>query len=1029
MGRPPSELLQLYLKHIANRSGHAHRIADGVSVSTLDCLSLPEYIVVQTEYCSGIHKQPCSDCQRMLQVARIILDENFCRLRQGFEIVSPTAAYTSDRAITKLLRMPLVAVRIGSQKSGMAFTILMEKFQGTDYKKMALLLNKIGEISRMKSKEQSVDRPFVQMLLGLAQSSRERACLRVAIFKASGMSASKARQEFGFEKMHERTEVVEKSIMEAQRIREAVDELVQTQDKALMKAYGNCDSLDSSDDCSSTDSENEVPQKDFVLSDDMLSSLCSLLVQSEFNWFEFCEKSESYVGSNEHILQKFFEKIPECGFEKHDVMLIEQSHSAYLASATEEYAGQRIQNALNGDIVTDSESDNPNDYVELDPKSERGQLIIAKKRAAIKRKGRRLRAKMIAEKRFFSNKKSKRVSKLLQECPDIGNVIEKYVQDRNIGADAWRRTGVLTFDGNVHLKEKVTYERIRQHLVDVYKRNISFGTVVELCVARNKRRRSAKRYRGIARVTTRRARKGFTIKYNPDLHWSSAFYKGLNNLQYKDGCNAVLINRDDASGFRLDTLTTCKQHPSPAVQGQDILTTRTDYVNKYRSIIQTTSYNFSATNTTTEMCVGVVKAEPLHYKNPAQHAADLEILQDKEELSCIFFQNSQPKPFDCIRVDGASDEGPSHEEVQFWWTARHMFQNKIATLITTRSSGASYLNRVELQNGCLALAHSNTFIPSTLGGSCMDPQTGKVSENKLKENLSLAIDAYICRVNKAPCGDTYIHLYKGPPSDEYQSKRAKLTKFLKSKTGREELRNESPDIYEYFKNVWNVRNNHMVKGLPKYIFFLLCCYKPDCMHPRCIQGKEPNTPDTWYPEGPSLLCLPLPKPDPCRPWGGTCSSCKDFCAGHYSSPSYTDVTDKEALEQVALPPSVVLNKFFVDLKGSPASDDQIETVAKKALLPTEEVKIWLDHLSTVAENRKRGAVKAAETRRRKQQSASNTDDRYFCGTCGIEYQEEMRNIDFWICCDNCHKWYCCTCEFLNSPPTTEVYKCLQCCHH
>ena len=45
---------------------------------------------------------------------------------------------------------------------------------------------------------------------------------------------------------------------------------------------------------------------------------------------------------------------------------------------------------------------------------------------------------------------------------------------------------------------------------------------------------------------------------------------------------------------------------SPAVQGQDITTTRTDYVNKYPSIIQITSYNFTGTQTTAERCVGVV---------------------------------------------------------------------------------------------------------------------------------------------------------------------------------------------------------------------------------------------------------------------------------------------------------------------------------------------------------------------------------------------------------------------------------------
>ena len=181
-----------------------------------------------------------------------------------------------------------------------------------------------------------------------------------------------------------------------------------------------------------------------------------------------------------------------------------------------------------------------------------------------------------------------------------------------MGADKWQRTGVLTFDGNANIKEKVTYRKIQEHLKEVYGRHFVYGTVVELCVARNKHHRSAKRYRGLANVTSRRARKGFTLKYNPDTHWSAAFYKALGQIQYIDGRNMLNINRDDATGFLLDTLTTCRQYSNPTLRGKEILSTRTDFVNKHP---QTTSYNFSRTSTTSEVCVGVVKAAPIHKKN------------------------------------------------------------------------------------------------------------------------------------------------------------------------------------------------------------------------------------------------------------------------------------------------------------------------------------------------------------------------------------------------------------------------------
>ena len=58
------------------------------------------------------------------------------------------------------------------------------------------------------------------------------------------------------------------------------------------------------------------------------------------------------------------------------------------------------------------------------------------------------------------------------------------------------------------------------------------------------------------------------------------------------------------------------------------------------------------------------------------------LLQERPEFQSTFYDaSSQPKQVDCIRVDGSSDEGSSHEEVQYWWTKRH-YKGKVATLAT-----------------------------------------------------------------------------------------------------------------------------------------------------------------------------------------------------------------------------------------------------------------------------------------------------------------------------------------------------------
>ena len=194
---------------------------------------------------------------------------------------------------------------------------------------------------------------------------------------------------------------------------------------------------------------------------------------------------------------------------------------------------------------------------------------------------------------------------------------------------------------------------------------------------------SAKRYKGVAAITTRRARKGFEVNYNPDHHWSCGFYRGLDILQYTDGRGKTNLNRDDCSVFRLDAMTS-SQHPLPCVSGSAPLTTKTDYTNKYPSNLQTTSYNFTGSKTTNEVCAGIVKAQPVHSKNPAQHYADLCFLETVDNVSV---SHALKGSVECVRVDGGVDEGPGHEEVQLFWTKRHLEKPTRMQLITSRDRG------------------------------------------------------------------------------------------------------------------------------------------------------------------------------------------------------------------------------------------------------------------------------------------------------------------------------------------------------
>ena len=672
-------------------------------------------------------------------------------------------------------------------------------------------------------------------------------------------------------------------------------------------------------------------------------------------------------------------------------------------------------------IVSDSEVEDPEDYLEKN--KERLKIVVARRREAIKRRGRYLKAKKLAEQKFLARRQCKRTDSIIHRYPDIGKVIEDFVEQRNIGADAWRRTGVLTFDGNTSVGKKVTFRRIQQHLQQVYNQSFSYGTVVQLCVPRNLRRKSAKLYKSVARVTCRRARKGFEMKYNPDRHWSAALYRNLNKVQYKDGRNIVNINRDDAAGYRLDTMTTHSLHRTHVVDHKQALTTHTDYVNRYPSILQTTSYNFSRTENTEEMCAGIVKSSGIFPKNPAQHACDLQMLQHTTEFSSMFVNpvTGEQKMIECIRVDGASDEGPSHEEVQFYWTERHLERNLYATIVSARCSGSSYLNRVELQNGCLALGHANLFIPSTLSGSNMDPRTGRVNLEQYKKNMDLATEVYINRVNDSPCGGTAIKLYKGADSSDHQKRRPLLLKFLKgSKQDKRHLEQEHKQLYDYFCKIWKLRSDHMVKEYPvNYLFCLFaCCGTSMCIHPLC-QHHDINM--VWYQGGPLVKHIPLPICDKNRPWGNPdCAECKGVCGGHFLK----DVFESDSSPMVQ-PPSVILKKAFQSLKGALPTSEQIKKLAEECLLPIEEVTMWMDHLKQIANNRKRGAMKAAETRKKKKAAQTEV---VCCVVCHSPYVNFTEQVENWIQCDSCDSWTHFSCVgIVESDKLPDAFYCSLCC--
>ena len=743
-------------------------VDDYTDVSKLEGFTLEKYIFVREKLCETEHAPNCTTCAGLISVAKHISENDFMRLSTALHMTSPGVNYKSKDAKRKLLQMPLAALQIWQRKGNVIFLVS----KNNNLTLARSMLTRV-DCKDSEGEENYMTKTCVKELLKAAESDAERERITFAITQASGHSNTKLRELYGFEDLKKRKERVENALREPKEVREALENIASIQEKALLRSFGIKFESDSFTD--DDESEIDTDNTDCFLDSETTSNIienpdnviighapCSIYNQTNtlsiynnldqvveilrschLNWFECVEIIKEKMGDPtkelvHQFLKNLSEQIDQLKLNEHEQCLIKQSKQAFDAREKDE---SNISDVEEENIESEIEEDYVDWGATHDPLQDEGKEVIAKKVKSYRLKSKRKAARKIAEARFLRQKCKKSVGKILRECPDIGETIESFGRNAGVGADSWRGTGLLTFDRNRKLKKKATFAGIKEHVQKVYKRKFGYGTVVQLCVARNKRRQSAKRYKAVANVISRRARKGFTLRFNPDRHWSAALYRRLDALQLKDGTDILNINRDDQAGFRLDTLSTHSKHATLCIAEEQPLTTKTDYVNSYPSTLQTTSYNFSGTETTSEVCAGIVKAVPLHSKNPAQHAHDLNVIEAYDEIKPVFFNpvTGNRKSKICVRVDGGHDEGPAHQEVQFWCTNYHLRTASRTLILTTRESGSHNRNyRVELQNGCLAVAH-------TLNGSCLQSSNGKVNEDKLKENLSDAIDVYISR--------------------------------------------------------------------------------------------------------------------------------------------------------------------------------------------------------------------------------------------------------------------------------------------
>jgi hypothetical protein len=857
----------------------------------------------------------------------------------------PGSSYKAAHAKRKLKGMPIVILNITTSNVS-SENVVIPYEPGINYESVLMLVERL--LPPNVNPNAAITKEKLKALLEMSTTRADRQILLYGIAKAGGMSASRVRAAYGIENFNHKATRVEDALEQMVQIQEACYQLAQIRFEAELEAAGlpAVDLLDEDDDDTDLDEGSEK-----CLSDGL----------------------------------NFWSEGVEVGIENQTVISVEATNIVRIPdNASDGINDVENNNNVREDVletVSDDIDEIPDmDWTEVTTMDDlQFELNVEKMKRRLRERAQREILHHKAEERFLKRKIGVRTKRIIQRHPDIGAVMEKLCSDAGLGANKWRSTSSITMSTNVSVNKGMTYLRLVELLRKYYKDdNISYGTVVELCVPRNCHRSCAKRYAGVANIVTRRTRKGWEERVNIDRHWSRALYRGLDYLQYQDDSEFELFNRDDAAAFKLDTCATSRHRPTPMLRFDVDLTPRTDY-SEGKNTIQVSTYNFTKTGTRSELAAGMVKAPRIHPKCPATHMADLEKIRKHPHFKPVFHKGPNwqyEKPGVCVRLDRGSDENLTFMEVKFLWTEYTVRHSKTFLLLTSRAAGDSYLNRAELQNGQYGLSNANTFIPSQVLMSNKNRETGKEEKWRVQANLEKAIEIYIKRNEALVFNRTEVKFLTIDTKlqEKYTLRRDRLKNFLTKinmshkSYSKWKASQDHPEEIKEWEDIMNIMKRHEHYQQCPHVFYLGCCFIPECPHPVC-KAADGSLP-LWYPTGPAVSTILWPMRDN-EVSGENCKSgeCQNIghCYGHYMQPEQILQTNVTYKAEDMLPPSKILDREFAqDIKaGTFPSERRIEELAHLVCLTIDEIKYYFNHVCEKAAHYAHGQKVARENRSHK----------------------------------------------------------------
>lgn len=187
-----------YSKYLPCTLSNVARTKDGIYYSLITDLTLKEFIVAREDHCERNHLVSCKECTNLTDAAKQIDDSGIVPLRSLFasHFLSPGAKYKSDKAIRRILQLPVAIFPLELQK-GQKKLFVTEVNTAVNYEKLGEFLRTVSVSTDCNTQFPIISRETLKIVCDLASSEKDKRLIKYALSCGGNMSREAAKKKYG----------------------------------------------------------------------------------------------------------------------------------------------------------------------------------------------------------------------------------------------------------------------------------------------------------------------------------------------------------------------------------------------------------------------------------------------------------------------------------------------------------------------------------------------------------------------------------------------------------------------------------------------------------------------------------------------------------------------------------------------------------------------------------------------------------------------------------------------------------------